>query len=63
MRAGKVSPTFSQSASALVPAEGLWYPEVRVQQAIQRAQGVLVGTHDGFGAPLGGSRGLVDLGN
>jgi hypothetical protein len=63
MGAGKVSPIFSQSASALVLAEGLQYPQVRVQQAVQSAQGVLAGTHDGFGAPLGGSGWLADLGN
>jgi hypothetical protein len=63
MGAGKVSPTFSQSASALVQAEGLWCLQVRVQQAVESAQGVLADTHDGFGASRGVSCPLVDLGN
>jgi hypothetical protein len=58
-----VLPTFSQSASALVPAEGHRYPQVRVQQAVQSAQGVSAGTPDGFEVPLGDSCWLADLGD
>jgi hypothetical protein len=36
---------------------------VRVQQAVQNAQGVLATTHDGFGVALGQSCEDIDLGN
>jgi hypothetical protein len=59
MGSGKVSPTFSQSAWTLVPAEGLRYPQVTGPRAVQSPQRVFTGIYDGFGVRLMGLAGLL----